>query len=304
MHRINVHVPLALVAVAILAAIAAGCSGAGLNTGGMRLASAVQNSISSPVAPNGWALFDGSSDASVNFAPSPAPLPSAGSDALKFVVGQNDSNLTSYDEAEVDNFKYDGTKLADITALSYWTYITKDQYGQAPDLALAIDSDGNGTQDDFLVFEPAYQTGGYSGDPVPNQGAVVQNTWQKWDAFTGGWWATSAGTYGPPVYTLQTYVAAHPLATLVNYTYSSTNYGGVSVFAGGGWFDFVGYTDLVTIGVGGNSVTTDFEVTTADDCKNGGWQPLGFKNQGACVSAHKVKPSKGKTHGKHIGHQA
>jgi len=292
------------VGIAVLVALAAVLAGCGSNNpaSDLRITSAVQTQISSPAAPNGWKLFDGTSDATINFAQSPAPLANGGNDALKFIVGHNGSNLSSYDASEVDNYNHNGVKLADVTELSYWTYIAQDQYGQAPDLALAIDSDNDGVQDDFLVFEPAYQTGGYGGDPVPDQGDVTLNTWQKWDATVGGWWASSAGTYGPPLVTLQTYVAAHPDAKLVNYTYNSNSYGAVSIFAGGGWFDFVGYTDLVSIGVLGNTTTTNFEVTVAGDCKNGGWQALGFANQGQCVKAHNAKGKKGKGHGPQTQH--
>ena len=56
--------------------------------------------------------------------------------------------------------------------------------------------------------------------------------------------------------------------------------------AGGGWVNFDGNTDALTIGIGGTTTTYDFELgpTHKDECKNGGWEGI-YKNQGQCVSS-------------------
>ena len=48
-----------------------------------------------------------------------------------------------------------------------------------------------------------------------------------------------------------------------------------------------GYLDNVVVSQTGGSTTYDFEATPAskDDCKKGGWEAFGFKNQGECVSS-------------------
>jgi hypothetical protein len=131
--------------------------------------------------------------------------------------------------------------------------------GQAPYLNLLIDLNNDGVAHDQLFFEPVYQTGAFTGDPIPNQGTLVLGQWQTWDALVGGWWSLNAGTFGPPLVTLATYIAANPTATIVN---APTGAGGVRILAGfgaGAWDNFVGNVDAFTIGVSGNSTTYDFE---------------------------------------------
>lgn len=52
--------------------------------------------------------------------------------------------------------------------------------------------------------------------------------------------------------------------------------------------DLDGYFDNVVVAFAEDTTTYDFEpeiqdAVTKDDCKNGGWQELGFKNQGQCI---------------------
>jgi hypothetical protein len=46
-----------------------------------------------------------------------------------------------------------------------------------------------------------------------------------------------------------------------------------------------GYLDNVVVNANGNTTTYDFEpeVQSKDDCKNGGWEAFGFRNQGQCI---------------------
>jgi hypothetical protein len=139
----------------------------------------------------------------------------------------------------------------------------------------------------MLFFEPVYQTGTYAGEPVPNQGAPVLNTWQTWNARVGGWWTLSSGTFGPPLTTLEKYGASNPTATILNLRVA-TGCGGAA------WANFQGNVDNVTFGANG-STTYDFEPqqtvpTSKAQCKKGGWKNLvdsrgrPFKNQGQCVA--------------------
>jgi hypothetical protein len=56
----------------------------------------------------------------------------------------------------------------------------------------------------------------------------------------------------------------------------------ISVVADGGWA--VGSQTVVLDAVSINGVVYDFTAPAKSDCKDGNWQALGFKNQGACVS--------------------
>ena len=199
------------------------------------------------------------------------------------------------------NPNYNGVKLTSLTALNYSTYVQQFVDGQAPYILLNIDLNGDGVfdvdsgPDDQIFFEPAYQTAVFF--PSNPQPAVALNTWQSWDALNGGWWSvkgTNGATPGTGVKSLAAYGAGYPNAAIIN---TSTGAGGFRVATGcggGAWTNFKGNADEVTIGVGGNTTTYDFELhsapTSAGQCKNGGWQtfnpspPRGpFKNQGDCI---------------------
>lgn len=183
--------------------------------------------------------------------------PPLGVGSVHLIVG-TDGNLI----AQARNSAYAGTLLSDFTALSYSTYVDNDgSGGQAPYMNLLVDQDGNGTVDDQLFFEPVYQTGAYPGDPVPNQGAIQLRTWQTWNALAGGWWSLDDATFGPPLKTLATYIAAFPNARIA--ANDSFDRGGLRILAGGGagaWDRFIGGTDNVTVDTNATSpVTYDFE---------------------------------------------
>lgn len=58
---------------------------------------------------------------------------------------------------------------------------------------------------------------------------------------------------------------------------------GISLVVDGGWSQTDGEQTILVdnVSVDGNVYT----FTTKDDCKNGGWEALGFRNQGQCVSS-------------------
>jgi len=220
--------------------------------------------------------------------PSPAPTvefvngpgtPPLGTGSVELRVGSDGDNA-----AEMRQPNYNLTALPnpsptppasnELTALSYSTYAQGGgSGGQTPYLILNIDNNNDGlfniaSGDDQLFFEPVYQNGTYpTVDPsvtIPNQcganpGCVTPGQWQTWDAFNGGWWAVSAGTFGPPLTTLRFYRQTHPNARIIN---SNSGLGGIRVVAGfgaGAWDDFIGNVDAFTIGVGPDTTIYDFE---------------------------------------------
>jgi hypothetical protein len=210
----------------------------------------------------------------VNFVSGPGSVP-AGTGSVQLTVGSNGDSYPT-----VRNSGYSGVKLSTLTALDYYTYVSHAGAGsQAPYIDLYIDYTGDGIKDDTLTFEPVYS---------PTQGTVTLNTWQHWDALKGQWWSDAAGG-PPPFFTISSYLAAHPNATIVN-----SGSGGVILAAGCGgsaWTNFAGNADALTIGVSGTNTTYDFEPasqpTGKDTCKHGGWKNFSnpsFKNQGQCVS--------------------
>jgi len=214
----------------------------------------------------GWQpRVSGSPSPTVRFELGPG-TPPLGAGSVEFAIGPNGGA-----SAQMRSTHYNGVSLGDITALIYSTYVsTPGSGGQAPYIILNLDTNGDTTVEDQLFFEPVYQNGTYSGDPVPNQcganpNCVVVGQWQTWNARTGGWWALSANTFGPPLVTLDTYFAAHPTARIIN---SASGLGGLRFVTGigaGSWNNFVGNIDAVTVGVNQNETTFNFEPDTDAD---------------------------------------
>lgn len=233
---------------------------------------AVAQTLITPTAPGPWTFNTSGGAAAAPPASYIAPgfeTPPLGIGSAHVTPGSDGAAV-----AQIRNTAFAGTRLDSLTALSYSTYVDVDgSGGQAPYMNLLIDQDGNGTVDDQLFFEPAYQTGAYPGDPIPNQGAVQLRTWQTWDALAGGWWSLDAGTFGPPLITIATYVASFPNATIVN---SAGGLGGLRILTGNGagaWNNFSGAVDNVTVDTSSIApITYNFEplpgtvitVTTAD----------------------------------------
>ena len=216
--------------------------------------------------------------------------PPLGTGSAEFRVGPNGD-----DAAQLRNASYEGTKLSQLTLLTYSTYVQDNLDGQAPYIILNVDLDGDLTTTgdrDLLFFEPVYQSADFF--PSNPQGTVALNTWQTWDALNGGWWSvngTAGATPGTGVKPLSAIIAAFPNATIIN----TTSGGGVRIVAGfgaGAWDDFVGNADAFKIGVSGCNTTYNFEPaigppTDKNQCKNNGWKTFNnptFKNQGQCVS--------------------
>jgi hypothetical protein len=182
----------------------------------------------------------------------------------------------------VFNFDHAGTSLADIDAMSYYTYRSSGSAQQVAALNIQVDVNGSAPGGfTTLVFEPVYNT---------DQGAVVSGQWQTWDAYNGGnaiWWSSNPIPGAPnrdTFVTWNTILANNPNAIIL---------GGFGVNQGSGNPGLVTAVDKLTFGAAGNTVTYDFELyhvaTTQQQCKNGGWQNVTradgspFRNQGDCM---------------------
>lgn len=211
---------------------------------------------------------------------------------------------------------YHGTRLADITKLTYWT--NGNSSPRAISLQFDVDNDGvdgNLGYQGRLVFEP-YQ--------MP--ATVVPNTWQEWDVLVGRWWGSGTAPRPFAVACPQ----SNPCTTqqVLNLYPDTRVFGRFLLKAGSNWAGFVGHADLLTVGVSGDEITYDFEPDSdgdgvgdgydncpttynpdqadgdndgtgdacdadaappanADACKKNGWMafyfPRTFKNQGDCI---------------------
>ena len=237
---------------------------------------------------DGWAENE-SGGSTVEFVNGPE-TPPLGTGSAEFRV-----DATGATAAQLRNDTYDGLALADITELSYSTYVTNNNNEQAVYIILNVDTDGDGDSDDLLFFEPVYQDASFCSN---DQGDVLVGEWQDWDARNGCWWSLSgnAGTPGTGVFTWEEILEVYPDATIA---VSTNPTGAVRLVAGFGgpadWGNFIGNADAFSI----NEDTYDFELveplvinepTSKDDCKNGGWMDMtdaegnSFRNQGQCIS--------------------
>lgn len=200
--------------------------------------------VVSPVTPNGWVFAQETATGSGGFVSGPATAPAGLGSAVITVDGTGGYVLSAA--------LHQGTRFADITALTYSTW--QSTGNPNPILAIAlqfgVDYDLTDTDASFqgrLVFEPYYTYG------TPSLG-----TWQSWDALAGKWWATRAP-----------FNASCSQASPCTWTQVLTNWpaagvdamsGGVFLKAGGGWSGgFTGNLDKLTIGVSGVGTTYDFE---------------------------------------------
>lgn len=92
--------------------------------------------------------------------------------------GSGSANLTVTDDLfALANFQYSGVALSDLTALSYTIYqpsSNTDDPTNAGALTMSVDWFGQNLPYDGVQYIPS------------QNGTVLQNTWQTWDAINGG----------------------------------------------------------------------------------------------------------------------
>lgn len=198
--------------------------------------------VVSPQNMNGWVFTQETVTGAGNFETGPA-VPPSGTGSAQFIVDSTGSELLA-------TAQYQGTKLSDITALSYSTYRTSGNDNHAVSLQFNIDSDlsdDNGNWQGTLIFEPNYSD------------EVESGQWQTWNAMSQGkWWATTSPISGKCS-------EANPcswselLGGFPQIGIHAT-LGGIGFKAGEGWADgFEGNVDNFLIGVNGITTKFDFE---------------------------------------------
>jgi hypothetical protein len=198
-------------------------------------------------------------------------MPPIGIGSANLVTG---NGTVGGDGAEIlSTTGYAGVALSSLTALNYSTFVTKNNGSQFPVLEIEIATGLTGPNAfDQLFFEPPYQTPTSGNPSLPNQGATALNTWQSWNALSGGLWdndgITGCGAPGSGVASLASCISAIDATggdpTIVN------NFGTPGVLDGvGGVQFFVGFAsptdqfdgnvDDFTIGVNGVNTTFNFD---------------------------------------------
>ncbi len=217
---------------------------AGLWLGTMERAAAI-TIIVTPTTPNGWVTFEtdqtgtvASTAGSVTFVDGPGTPPN-GTGSLNFQTGPGEGDFSV--QAYTNTFL--GTRLDDISQLSYTTFATTFNGQQLPYLLLGVDTGDILNPTDYLIFEPAYQA-------FPGPQAL--NTWQTWDVASGQFWNGLAdfnpgfGNTG----SLAQYLSLYPDATI-------NLLGGVRLITG-----FASAGDNFNTNVGDLSFTTSGGNTT------------------------------------------
>lgn len=101
----------------------------------------------------------------------------------------NAPNPDRPDDPDTSSFE-GGLRLADINAISYWSWRATTNTNPAPQvisLNMEVDFAGTGASFTTLVYEPIYN--------ASRQGPIIPGVWQDWDAFDGGlaiWWSTAS----------------------------------------------------------------------------------------------------------------
>jgi hypothetical protein len=224
---------------------------------------------------NEWVIYNRTASSLAAFKEGPA-TPPLGSASLEL------STPTGADKVFIYNYDHVGTKLSDIDMMKYSTYRIQGNLQQVAAINLEVDENGPEVDGGYttLVFEPVYNT---------NQGAVVNNEWQTWDAYNSGdaiWWSSRPIPGAPNRDTFvswDTIVAANPDATIL---------GGYGINQGSGNPTLITAADALSLGYQDDTYVYNFEVkpqsaTSKEQCKNGGYMNFqtAYKNQGDCVSA-------------------
>ena len=229
-----------------------------------------------------WFIYDDVTDqidnSQATFVTGPDTAPAGMGSVQLSVSGTQRENVATY--------QFKGTELADITTLAYSTYNPSAGNGGSANrsgyLQFNVDFNGTDTWQRRLVFLPT------------DNGTVLQDTWQEWDAYNGGnaLWRYSGATWP---------VTGESGTTPKTWNQILSDYPGVKMRTTDSFLGIRvgepypdGYTeniDTFKFGTGSDVTTFDFEPlltpTTKDQCKDDGWKIFNnptFKNQGSCVS--------------------
>lgn len=156
-----------------------------------------------------------------------------------------------------------GQPLANLTELS--ADVVSAQYGGgSPRFSIDV-SNGTDTKDIFVYLGdlPNLTTGGTGDTGNLLDGSSRVDSTQLGGPFYGTW--------------------ADAMSAAASGGYSTIT--GISFVVDGGWAQTSGSQTVVIDALSINGLVYTFSATSKSDCKDGNWQLLGYKNQGACISS-------------------
>jgi hypothetical protein len=155
---------------------------------------------------------------------------------------------------------YSGTRLADLTALKYSTYVVNNC---PANMVLQLDVNGDETKDFNIFYDPR---------PIAqenNDHPFRLNEWQQWNALAGNW-HTEVATVPLPAplthaCTIEQIIAAFPNVRIIDTEPIGHNGEGVRFTIGGTpaslFANTIGYFDALIIGTKDKPVPTLFDFT-------------------------------------------
>ena len=235
--------------------------------------------------PSGWLFYNDENDAGDptlgTFVVGPGAPTFGNGSAQISVVGTQRRSLTTY--------QFAGTPLASITAMKFRTYNPSVGNGGSPQrsayLNFNVDFNGSDRWQRRLVFVPS------------QNGTVLQDTWNEWDAIKGGTalWSYSGSLWPGSLTSGSTSKNWAQILTEYPHIRIRVTDAHLGLRVGEPYKD--GYTeniDSFTFGTAAGTTIFDFEpyavASSKSDCKKDGWMSVRradgsvFKNQGACES--------------------
>jgi hypothetical protein len=195
-------------------------------------AEALSQTVVRPGAMNGWVgIDDNGNGGSLTFPEGPATPPLGTGSAQLKVSATNQGYLL---------FKpgYGAVKLADLSALSYKTYVQTGNNLIAPSLQINIDRDTTDADTSWqgrLVYEPYMSS------------TVTDGQWQTWNPLDGKWWLTKPEKFDGHCGQSDPCTVAQLKDYFANIGVDSGINAGIGFKAGSSWASFMGNIDDVVI---------------------------------------------------------
>ena len=179
----------------------------------------IQTGVPTSVPVPGWYSSDTRSNGTVSMTTEFGTPSDLTCDAVKLTTGEA-TGTPLQDKAQLFSFAAAGTALSSIASVSYWGYrsssspaiVANPTAPQAATISLNVQISGASVPGNFatLVYEPYSQSGG--------QAAILNDTWQQWDASGGVWWSTKNGQAN--LLTWPDMQALYPDATVLGYGFN------------------------------------------------------------------------------------
>ncbi|CAN5539888.1 hypothetical protein BH23BAC4_BH23BAC4_15730 [soil metagenome] len=253
--------------IAAIGVFAMGCDTGPLSAGDSALGPVASSSHGTTVNVNadnmnGWEVWAGSSGTHAFVEDASAPW---GAGSLQLAVATSSQKVYLFNDTD-----YAGVPLSAVEDFSFWTFSNTSPQTTVFQFRICR----------FDTEDPeACRFSTVSVEPY-HFGTVIPDEWQEWSLAEAKVWGS--GVVGPGS-------QSNPISWAdFNSLYPNGAIVGLAVNAGSGWTGFEGRFDALSVTANGQTRHYDFgpapaNPANANECKNGGWQTFGFRNQGQCI---------------------